>query len=332
MNPILYTIDQVGPPVPVPSNGIELGVFCAGPENGTPVVLCHGFPELAFTWRHQVNALAEAGYRVFAPDMRGFGHSSAPAAIEDYDMEQLCADMVGLLDFFSIPQAVFIGHDWGGVVVWEMPLRHPSRVLGVIGLNTPFVPRHAQASALEAYRHKYGDDMYIIQFQKPGVAEKVLEKNPLRTLQFFMRRARVTLAEFEAAPKEARSLNFLQSIENGNLEQWMEHSALSPEDLNVFVRVYAHTGFRGGVNWYRNFERNWENSAELPQRIDQPCLMIMAENDVVLPPSLADGMENFVPNLDRYLVKDCGHWTQQEKPAEVSRVLVDWLAVNFPAR
>ncbi len=323
--PTFYTIEHADGPTRVPTNGIELGVFTAGPDDGLPVVLCHGFPELAYSWRAQIAALAEAGYRVIAPDMRGYGHSDQPIDIAAYSLANLCADMAGLLDFYDIDKAVFVGHDWGGNVVWQMPLRYSERVLGVAGLNMPFVPYHAPRHALDAYREKYGDDMYIVKFQEPNLAENILSADCDATMKFFMRKNNYTPEQFENAPKYARSLDFLGSIENGDKSVWKSQGFLSKEELSVYSGTFSHNGFSGPVNWYRNFERNWRDDKDLPQLVEQPCLMIMAENDVVLPPSAADGMERYVPNLSRHIVKDSGHWTQQEQPEEVNRVLIGWL-------
>ncbi|NNF16476.1 MAG: alpha/beta hydrolase [Gammaproteobacteria bacterium] len=310
----------------VPSNGITLGVFCAGPETGPAVVLCHGFPELAYSWRFQIPALAAAGYRVLAPDMRGFGHSDRPASVSDYGLQDLCLDVTGVLDHFGITQSVVVGHDWGGAVAWALPLRHPDRVRGVAGINTPFTPRNPRYRPMESFARKFGDEMYIVQFQTPGVADELFARDCTATMRFFMRRSRYSAEQFAHAPKAVRSLNLLRALEQGNADLWASESVVSDEAIAVFARAFERTGFTGGINWYRNMDRNWETSADLPQHISQPALMIMAENDVVLPPSAADGMETYVPNLTRHLVKNCGHWTQQEHPDEVNRVLLDWLA------
>ncbi len=329
-SPIFYTIDGAAGPTRIPSNGIKLGVFTAGPKDGVPVVLCHGFPELAYSWRAQIVALAEAGYRVIAPDMRGYGHSDEPIDIAAYTLANLCADLEGLLDHFEVGRAVFVGHDWAGNVVWQMPLRYSGRIMGVAGLNMPFVPYYAPRPALEAYREKYGDDMYILKFQDPAIAENILSADVDATMKFFMRKSRYCAEQFERAPKHARSLDFLGAIEHGDKQEWQKQGFLGKEELSVYSGTFSHNGFSGPVNWYRNFARNWRDDKDLPQLVSQPCLMIMAENDVVLPPSAADNMEKYVPNLARHIVKDCGHWTMQEHPEEVNRVLIDWLSsTNF---
>lgn len=315
----------------VQTNGLRMAVYEAGPETSAfpPIVFCHGFPELAFSWRHQLPAMAAAGVRAFAPDQRGYGLTEAPAAVEAYDAEQLCADLVGLLDAKGLQKAVFCGHDWGGIVVWQMALRHPDRVAGVIGVNTPFLPR-APIDPIEIFRKRFGEDMYIVFFQKPDEAEQVFEADVAKTFRFFMRRSDVSPQDFDARPEEMRSLALQAALARFDPAK-AGGQLLTDAELAVFVEAFTRTGFRGPVNWYRNFTRNWERSAHLPTHVTAPSLMIMAENDVVLPPSAADGMEAFVPNLRKVLIRGSGHWTQQEKPDEVNAAILTWLRDVFGA-
>lgn len=308
-------------------NGIELAYFEAGPRDGVPIVLCHGFPELAFSWRHQIKALADAGRWVIAPDQRGYGGSSRPEAVTDYDMEHLTGDLVGLLDHVGAEQAIFCGHDWGGIVVWQMPLMQRERTAGVIGLNTPFLPR-SPADPIVIMRNRFGPDMYIVWFQTPGDADKTLAADVDRTLRFFMRKPRAL--QQPPTPEGGSTFAFKDL-----LAQWdgsYEPDAfLSADELAVFVETFRRTGFTGGINWYRNFTRNWERSEGLPQRIDDlPCLMITAEKDAVLTPAMAEPMPMLIGDLEMHMVAGSGHWTQQEKPAEVNRLILDWLDRRFP--
>lgn len=319
------------PPFPKPrfveTNGIRMAVHEKGPADGVPVVLCHGFPELAYSWRYQIEALANAGFRAIAPDMRGYGETSRPGKIEDYDIHHLCGDLSGLLDSLAIKDAIFCGHDWGGIVTWSMPLLHKSRVRGVIGVNTPFLPR-APMDPIAAMRAVYGEDMYIVYFQKPGAADKILGDDPGKAIRFFMRKFGVTLAEFDKRPPEEKNLALVKALQTDE-KTWPGELVSSPEEIGVFIKAFEKTGFTGGINWYRNFTRNWQTTEGLTQKVEVPCLMIMAENDVVLRPSMADGMEQYCPDLEKHLVRDCGHWTQQEHPDEVNRVMVDWLTRRF---
>lgn len=309
----------------IDTNGIRMAVYEQG--EGVPVILCHGWPELAYSWRHQLPALAAAGFRAIAPDQRGYGKTDAPERIADYDIHHLTADLVGLLDALGIEKAVFCGHDWGGIVVWQMPLLHPDRVAGVIGLNTPFMPR-APIDPIAGFRAAFGEDMYIVWFQKPGVAEAVLDPQPEKLINLLMRRAGMSLDEYDAQPAERRNFA-IKDMLKADQAMLSGEPLLNAAEIAVFADAFGRTGFRGGINWYRNFTRNWELTEGLRERIDAPCLMIMAENDAVLRPAMADGMAQYCPQLEKYLVRNCGHWTQQEHPEEVNRVIIDWLKRHF---
>jgi pimeloyl-ACP methyl ester carboxylesterase len=318
------------------TNGIRMGYYEAGPKGDKPpLVLCHGWPELAFSWRHQIRALSEAGIRVIAPDQRGYGATDRPQAVEDYGIEHLTGDLVGLLDHLGIEKAVFVGHDWGGFVVWQMPLRHRDRVAGVVGINTPHMDR-ASADPIELFRKRFGDTMYIVQFQDPArEPDKIFGSRVEQTFDAFMRKpmqrpdpaAPPATAGVGASPK--LNLAFPQMIAAYDAKLDPRVPILSPEEKQVFVDTFRKTGFTGGINWYRNMSRNWQGAAGLDHTVRVPSLMIMAENDAVLPPSAADGMERIVPDLEKYLVRDSGHWTQQEKPEEVSNKLIEWRRRRF---
>ena len=314
-------------PTMIKTNGIDMAVYEAGPKDGLPVVLCHGFPELAYSWRHQIPALAAAGFHVLAPDQRGYGLTSRPAKVEDYDMAHLTGDLAGMLDAFGIKDAVFVGHDWGGLVVWQMPIYQPKRVKGVIGVNTPFFPR-PPIDPIMGLRAMRGDNNYVVFFQKPGIADEILARDTGKTFRFFMRRGAVTAKEFEALPQEMKNFELVSAIQEDE-STWRGELLLNPEAMKFFVDTFQKTGFTGGINWYRNFTRNWEQSGTMEQRVHVPGLMIMAEDDVVLPPSLTDGMERFVPDLERVLIHGSGHWTQQEKPEETSQAMIAWLKKRF---
>jgi len=315
-------------PKMVKTNGIEMAVYEAGPKDGVPVVLCHGFPELAFSWRYQIKALADAGFHVLAPDQRGYGLTSRPEKIEDYDMAHLTGDLAGMLDAFGIKKAVFAGHDWGGIVVWSMPLLYPDRVSGVIGVNTPFLAR-PPIDPIMGMRALYGENMYIVFFQKPGVADALLAQDTGKTFRFFMRKGGATAEEYAKLPKEQRNLELVHALQSDE-SLWPGELVMPKEELQVFIDTFTKTGFTGGINWYRNFTRNWVESGKVEQKVHVPGLMIMAEDDVVLSPAMADGMERFVPDLEKVLIKKCGHWTQQEHPQETSAAMIAWLKKRFP--
>jgi soluble epoxide hydrolase / lipid-phosphate phosphatase len=279
----------------VETNGIRLHYVEQG--EGFPVLLLHGFPELWYSWRHQIPALAEAGFRAIAPDLRGYGESDKPDAIDAYDIHHLVADLVGLLDALGIDKTVIVGHDWGGIIVWQFALMHPERVERVVALNTPFLPR-GPVSPIEAFKAAAdGRFNYILHFQEEGVAEREMEADIEGTLRRVMRSTAGTA------------------------------TAITDEDIAVFAAAFRKGGLRGPINFYRNFHRNWETTAHLTGRqVTAPALMITAEKDPVLRPEMANGMEQWVPNVRFHHVKDSGHWTQQEQPDEVNRVLIDFLS------
>jgi pimeloyl-ACP methyl ester carboxylesterase len=317
------------------TNGIRMGYYDAGPKTDTPpVVLCHGWPEIAFSWRHQIKALSDVDIRVIAPDQRGYGATDRPDPVEAYDMEHLTGDLVGLLDHLKIDKAIFGGHDWGGFVVWQMPLRHPGRVAGVVGVNTPHWDR-SPADPIELFRKRFGDSMYIVQFQDPArEPDRIFGSRVEQTFDAFMRKPMPRKGDVSgdkgvAGASTTTNLAFPQMVAAYDVKHDPRTPILLPEEKQVFVDTYAKTGFTGGINWYRNFSRNWQRSAGLDHTIKVPALMIMAENDAVLPPAAADGMEKLVPDLEKYLVRDSGHWTQQEKPEEVSAKLIEWRRKRF---
>ena len=288
----------------IATNGIELQVLDEG--TGPLVVLCHGFPELAFSWRRQVPVLREAGFRVVAPDMRGFGRSSAPPEIEAYDVVSLCGDLCGLLDALGEESAVFVGHDWGASVVWQLAVLEPRRVRAVAGLSVPFVPR-APAPPLPIMRRHLGEDFYIAWFQQPGVADEALARDVRRTLTT----SRVWTSRWAE-----------EDGEDAEPPAWM-----SEAELAVYVEAFERTGFSGGLNWYRNIDRNWEQTAAVAERrVQQPAMFLTGERDPVRGFMPAEAMRGWVVDLRaEVLVPGAGHWVQQEAPEVVNAALLDFL-------
>jgi pimeloyl-ACP methyl ester carboxylesterase len=332
----MSALETMMPPVQYADLGdVRLAYYEAGPKRGTPVVFCHGFPELAFSWRHQLKAADAAGRWAIAPDQRGYGLSSRPEPVEAYDIAHLTGDMVRLLDHIGAEKAVFCGHDWGGIVVWQMALLHPDRTAGVIGLNTPFVPR-GPADPIAVMRERLGEEMYIVHFQKPGEADAALATDVGKTMDFFLRRPPAGQAGAGAGlatrrqPGDPSAFPLVKIVQAWDAAFDPRERFLSPDEMAVFVETFQRTGFTGGINWYRNFTRNWRLGEGVEQKVKAPSLMVMAELDAVLPPSAAGGMEAFIPDLEKALIKGSGHWTQQEKPEETSRIILDWLAKRFP--
>jgi pimeloyl-ACP methyl ester carboxylesterase len=316
-----------------------MGYYEAGAlSSGVPIVLCHGWPEIAFCWRHQIKALSDAGIHVIAPDQRGYGATDRPETVEDYDMDHLTADLVGLLDHLNIGKAIFVGHDWGGFVVWSMAMRHPTRVAGVVGVNTPHHPR-SPIDPIELFQKRFGPSMYIVQFQdSDNKAAKIFDSRVEQTFDFFMRkpdpRQKPVLpgvTSHDLAPSKL-PLAFPQYVAGYDASKDPRPAILSTEEKKVLVDTFTRTGFTGGINWYKNYSRNWARDAQLDHTIRAPSLMITAELDIVLPPGDTVHMEALIPDLERYEIKDCGHWTQHEKPEELSNVLIDWHKRRFNHR
>jgi pimeloyl-ACP methyl ester carboxylesterase len=325
--PTRHTLPAAASPHGAQLDEITLSVHQSGPKEGTAVVLCHGFPELAYSWRHQVAAIGDAGFRVIAPDQRGYGASDCPGPIEQYDMEHLCGDLARLLDDLGIEKAVFAGHDWGGFVAWGMPILYPDRTAGVIGVNTPYMP----FAPTKVMRQMVSDDekLYILWFQKPGVAEGVLDQDPGLVFEKLMRRGAKpdgTLAERAASSGDTDANPFRRLAELPT----MGNPLLTDDELSVYASAFATSGFHGGVSWYRNIDRNFEQFPAVgTQKLDLPCLMVTAEWDMALRPELAAGMPALCSDLETHMISECGHWTQQEKPEELNGLMVDWLKRRF---
>jgi pimeloyl-ACP methyl ester carboxylesterase len=304
--------------------GLTLSVHEAG--SGPAVVLCHGFPELAYSWRHQIPAIAAAGFRVIAPDQRGYGGSDAPEPVEAYGMEQLTGDLAGLLQALGVERAIFVGHDWGGFVSWAMPVLYPHLAASAIGVNTPYIP----FPTTEFLRQLFTEDerLYILWFQQPGVAEGVLDRNPRMVFEKIMRRGVAGrgggMLQGGREGRDANPFRRLESFEPSGA------TLLTETEIDVYAKAFAARGFRGPVSWYRNVDANRARFPDVSTRpISLPCLMITAEWDAALPPALAQGMSTVCSDLETHMIAGCGHWTQQEKPEELNRLLVDWLVRRF---
>jgi pimeloyl-ACP methyl ester carboxylesterase len=306
----------------VRTNGVDLHVLEAG--EGTPVVLAHGFPELAYSWRHQLPALADAGFRVIAPDQRGYGRSSRPDAIEDYDIEHLTGDLIGLLDEVGEARAVFVGHDWGSLVVSSLVMLAPERVAAIVNMSVPFLPR-APMPPVQMMRAAFTDVFfYIVYFQDPGVADAELAADPATT----MRRMLAGAALRNGEPPDPTAFandgrGWVERMpEPERLPDW-----LTAEELDHYVSEFTRTGFTGGLNWYRNMDRNWS----LTERIDGatvkvPSLFIGGRLDPVLLMTAPESTEHLLEDhRGQVLVDEAGHWVQQEKPDEVNAALISFV-------
>jgi pimeloyl-ACP methyl ester carboxylesterase len=314
----------------VETNGLRMHVAEAG--EGPLVVLCHGFPESWYSWRHQLMALAEAGYHAVAPDQRGYGQTDRPEAIDQYTLFHLVGDLVGLLDALRAPSAVVAGHDWGAPVAWHAALLRPDRFRAVIALSVPFRPR---GSARPTSMMPRTEDavFYQLYFQEPGVAEAELERDPRETIRRLAywgsgdgQRAAHTPGSGTSG-MVPRAGGFLSGREApATLPAW-----LTEADIDFYAGEFRRAGFRGGLNWYRNIDRNWELLAPWAgAKVTVPALYVTGDRDLVLTfrgmDQLLPALKHFVPQLRQtVMLPGCGHWTQQERPAEVNAAMLQFL-------
>jgi pimeloyl-ACP methyl ester carboxylesterase/RimJ/RimL family protein N-acetyltransferase len=312
----------------VEANGLRFHVAEAG--TGPAVLLCHGFPELWYSWRHQIAALAAAGFRAIAPDLRGYGQSSAPEAIEQYAMPLLVGDLVGIAQALDAERAHLVGHDWGSALAWSAAQMRPDVFPTIVGMSVPFQPRREGRRPTEAFRaiaERRGlGEFYMVHFQQPGVAETEFEDDVDRTMRLMAHMlsggipAEETFKVF--IPPGASMTGDIPTPEA--LPAW-----LSEDELTLFIDNYRRTGFRGSLNWYRNIDRNWElNAAYQGAKIHQPALFITGEHDPVrsFTASAERTLAESVPNLCEIVeIKGAGHWEAQENPAAVNEALLNFL-------
>ena len=311
----------------------DLRIHFAEAGAGPLVILCHGFPESWYSWRHQLRALAEAGYHAVAPDMRGYGQTDRPEEIDRYTLLHLVGDMVGLLDALGADNAVIAGHDWGAPVAWHAALLRPDRFRGVIGLSVPFRPR-GPVRPTSVMPQNDEAEFYQLYFQRPGVAEAELERDVRTSMRALLYSAsgdapRRPTGETPAQPvgMVPRNGGFMtRLIDPPTLPSW-----LAEADVDYYAGEFARTGFRGGLNWYRNIDRNWELLAPFAgMTVSVPALYVAGQRDLVV---AFRGMDQLIPNLSRFvpglrstiMLPSCGHWTQQERPAEVNAAMIEFL-------
>ncbi|MES2819457.1 MAG: alpha/beta hydrolase [Pseudomonadota bacterium] len=311
-------------------NGITLSLYGAGAENGRPLWLLHGFPECWHSWRQQIEPLAAAGYRVLIPEMRGYGQSSAPREPAAYDLMTVCADIRAAMDMLRQDQACIVGHDWGAPIAWHLALLEPQRVRAVVAMAVPFGGRPKQP-AIELIRQLYaGRFHYILHFQQPGVAEREMDADIPRTLRMMMHNTSAAVPkDFFLQEKSAGASLFDGMQDPAALPEWCDSEA-----FDHYQRTFAGRGFYGALNWYRNFERNWQRTEALAgQRIEQPALFLLGDQDPVgtLEAYTLKQMPRLVPNLQQHVLKDCGHWIQNEQAERVNQLLLAFLGRHYHA-
>jgi pimeloyl-ACP methyl ester carboxylesterase len=315
----------------VETNGIRMHVAEQG--DGPLVLLCHGFPESWYSWRHQLAALAAAGFHAVAPDMRGYGRTDQPAEIDQYTLLHLVGDMVGLVDALGGEPAVIAGHDWGAPVAWHAALLRPDRFRAVIGLSVPFRPR---GSVRPSTAMPQTDDtvFYQLYFQAPGVAEAELSRDVRSSIRRVLhagsgegRQAGAGLGDPAAVGMVPRAGGF----QSHTAEPPAPPTWLTEADVDFYTGEFTRAGFRGGLNWYRNIDRNWELLAPyVGARVMVPALYVAGDRDLVVHfrgmDQLLPNLKKFVPELRRtIMLPGCGHWTQQERPKEINDAMIAFL-------
>jgi pimeloyl-ACP methyl ester carboxylesterase len=307
-------------------NGVDLVVTEAGDRSAPAVILSHGFPESAHSWRHQIPVLAEAGYHVIAPDQRGYGFSSSPKDVSAYGIRNLTGDLIALLDHFGHDDAVFVGHDWGALVVWDAGRLHPTRCRAIAAVSVPLTPWPGRPTDL--FKAMFGDRFfYMLYFQEVGPAERELDADIRRSMHTIMWGASGEM--YRGVPSEIPPMvgtGFLDMFSDvpDHLPSW-----LTQADLDYYVEQYQNSGFFGPVSWYRNLDANYEIMKDIPFDVmTMPTFFIGGSKDGVIAPRLdtIDTVNAISPNYKgSVIIPEAGHWTQQEKPVEFNTALLDFL-------
>lgn len=307
----------------IDAGGVRLAIYEADGDAARmrpPIILIHGWPEIAYTWKNQINVLADAGFRTIALDLKGFGYSDAPGDIKLYDIDHVTRDLANLLDALDIERALFCGHDWGGSIVWSMGQWRPERVAGIIGVCTPLRPR-PPAPPISILKKRFTEKHYFVQFQTPEIPEQLFETDIDRFVAMMFRKP---------APRErwAALIPEIYDLPGRFKSDKPAHrnDLIVAEDvIKIYADAFRHSGFHGGINLYRNVDRNWALMEGRDEVVRAPALWIGAELDLFLPPEAADGMEKMAPDLEKHVINDSGHWVTWEQPEALNKLMIDWL-------
>ena len=308
-------------PTYVPVDGFQIATYPHGPETGTPIILIHGWPELAYSWATTVPALVKAGYRAIPYDLLGFGRSDAPRELEHYRIENLVGHVEAILDYYGLSEAIILGHDWGGIVLWNTVRMLQSRSKAAISISTPHVGR-APVDPMAIFEKRFGKEHYFIKFRDdPDAVDVLFSSDPDAFFRMMFRTTPNGLKltpELTHLPKRFESYLSRGAPDDGDM-------VVTPEQRAVYAEAYERTGYLPGMNYYRNTTPNWELAKGLSTKVQVPSLMISPEDDFFLPPSSTDGMVETVPDLTRVTIPNCGHWAMWDQPEDVNAAILKWL-------
>ena len=320
-------------PTMIKSNGINLAVFeerPAGKAHKYPVVMVHGMPELAYSWRLQFDALVKAGFHAIAPDMRGTGYSDSPPNREDFTVQKRLDDICGLLDHYGYDKCIVVGHDFGGMVSWGMGIYRPDRTAGVISMNCPFpdIPM----SPLEMYEMVYGPKNYVSYFQTQECEDK-LNADPARSFRFFLRRDTGQGDNLSRSKKhDAESMAYIHWLDDPE-SSWPGEILGDNEEIEYYAQAYKRTGFRGCLNWYRCLPLEFENQKKVfpngMPRLKMPVLGMGSDKDYICDWSLFQNLPEKCEDVEMVLIPNAGHWSQQENAPFANAAITDWLGRRF---
>lgn len=305
------------------SDGLRIATYVDGPLDGPVVILIHGWPELAYSWKTTIPPLVEAGYRIVTYDLRGFGASDAPRGVEHYAIEQMVADLEAVIHSQTSEKVTLIGHDWGGIILWHAARMISDRLDRLISICTPHV-KHAPVDPLKIFRKRFGEDHYFLEFNnRPDEVEALFSRAPDAFFRLM----------FRTTPKGKQMDKKFTYIPN-SFADFLSHGApalpgavMSDQDRAVYTEAFTQSGFHGGMSLYRNTTHNWELAKGMSERVLHPTLMLSPEDDLLLPPSSTDHMPDIVPTLTRHTIPNCGHWAMWDNPEAINNSIIDWLGL-----